>query len=542
MSIVLKQETVSIKDKDGKYRTLNTLSEKTTDKIVSEIIERIPPIPDVSSVQKQGCIIAISISNGSETLFSIGSEYEDLEQNEEKYQYIYDLISGGSVIGIGDLDVYSFGILDGIELENEEYTESLRWISDKYIWYLTTSGEFVRDVRKHVASYNDLNDKPLIPSKTSELENDSNFITSTNEQCGCVMHKSNSDILLLNGISYDLHTDAGLTKLVTSVQSGVTIALGDYTNNQFAILRGLEGINLVWENYSYIWKISMFAFSITRTEKEHVQQYDDSAIKEQIKSIEENIKDIELTKFPNVTIFGQPTINQGQLSNFSSTNYCQFPFIVNFQNRPFTLDFEITTGSDVSQQHNVFDSEFGLAFAVRNQRFVIAASTTGTNWNIGEGVGNHAVSPNTTYRVRMDWNLSNLTMSYSTDGGVNYILDITKPLSTQPYPKQMYIGITSDKSTIFNGIINLNYAMLTISNKVVWQGMDDVGIATRLAVDLSNVDEAGENKIREIYDAYKITELNDEILSGLTDEEKSTYFPSIKAILEYVNSRPCVLV
>ena len=84
MSIVLKQETVSIKDKDGKYRTLNTLSEKTTDEIVSEIIERIPPISDISSVRRQGCIIAISISNGSETLFSIGSEYENLEQNEEK--------------------------------------------------------------------------------------------------------------------------------------------------------------------------------------------------------------------------------------------------------------------------------------------------------------------------------------------------------------------------------------------------------------------------------------------------------------------------
>mgnify|MGYP003293760902 CR=1 FL=1 len=215
--------------------------------------------------------------------------------------------------------------------------------------------------------------------------------------------------------------------------------------------------------------------------------------------LKDKIADIELAKFPNVTIIGQPTIQQGQISNFSSTNYCQFPFVVDFQNQPFKLDFEITTGNEVTQQHNVFDSVFGLAFAVRQSKFVLAVSTNGTSWNIGEVLGSHIVLPNTTYRIRLVWDRQNLTLEYSTDGGSSYIVDSTRALTEQPYPKQMFIGITSDKSTTFNGIINLNYASLEIANKVVWQGMDDVGLATRMAVDMSNIDEAGINKVKTIY-------------------------------------------
>lgn len=214
--------------------------------------------------------------------------------------------------------------------------------------------------------------------------------------------------------------------------------------------------------------------------------------------IADKINDIELAKFPNVTIYGQPTINQGQISNFNTTNYCQFPFVVDFKGQPFTLDFEFTTGNEVSNQHNIFDSEFGLAFAVRNSKFVVAISTNGTSWNIGESIGTHTISTNTTYRVRMNWDLANFTLAYSTDGGANYITDITRALTLQPFPKQMFIGITSDKSTFFNGIINLNYATLTIANKVVWQGMDDVGLSTRMAVNMSNIDEEGVNRVKSI--------------------------------------------
>lgn len=213
--------------------------------------------------------------------------------------------------------------------------------------------------------------------------------------------------------------------------------------------------------------------------------------------INQKIAEIELAKFPNVTIIGQPTIQQGQISNFTVDNYVRFPFIVNFQNRPFEIDFAMTTGSDVSSQQNLLDSTFGLAFAVRNSKFVLAVSSTGTNWDFGELVGSHTVLANTSYRVRISWNGRIYSYSYSTDGGQTYTVDATK-FGLSPYPKQIYIGRGADGTHVFKGIIDLNYATLTISDKVVWQGMDDVGLATRMAVDMSNIDEAGIEKIKDI--------------------------------------------
>lgn len=214
--------------------------------------------------------------------------------------------------------------------------------------------------------------------------------------------------------------------------------------------------------------------------------------------INQKITEIELAKFPNVTIIGQPTIQQGQISNFTVDNYVRFPFIVNFQNRPFIIDFAMTTGSDISSQQNLLDSSFGLAFAVRNSKFVLAVSSTGTNWDFGELVGSHTLLANTSYRVRISWNGSVYSYSYSTDGGQTYTVDATKSFTLSPYPKQIYIGRGADGTHVFKGIIDLNYATLTISDKVVWQGMDDVGLATRMAVDMSNIDEAGVEKIKDI--------------------------------------------
>lgn len=271
---------------------------------------------------------------------------------------------------------------------------------------------------------------------------------------------------------------------------------------------------------------------------ERVPEYDDTEIRQDISdlqeedlSIRQKISEIEMAKFPNVTIFGQPTINQGQISNFSSNNYCQFPFVVNFQNQRFLIDFEFTTGTDVSNQHNILDSNFGLAFAVRQNRFVVAISTNGTNWNVGEGVGTHVVAPNTTYRIKMAWNgTDTFTLAYSEDGGATYVTDITKPLTSQPYPKQMYIGISSDKTHNFNGIVNLNYASLTIADKLVWQGMDDVGIATRLAVDLSNIDDKGIDRINDL-----IKEGTFEVTEGVKDllEVTTPSYSSLNGYIRY---------
>lgn len=217
--------------------------------------------------------------------------------------------------------------------------------------------------------------------------------------------------------------------------------------------------------------------------------------------VDGEIEKVQLYKFPNATIVGQPTINNGQISNFSQANYLRFPFIVNFQGRPFEINTDFTTGANVTAQENIFDSDFGFAFAVRSGRLVIALSSNGTSWNIGEGVGSLTITPNTSYMAKLSWDGTTYKVAVSTNGGESYTDDISVSSSESLYPKQVFIGIGQNGLQVlnaFSGIINLNYCDLTISNKLVWQGMDDVGLATRLAVDLSNIDDAGKQKIKEI--------------------------------------------
>lgn len=240
------------------------------------------------------------------------------------------------------------------------------------------------------------------------------------------------------------------------------------------------------------------------------ETYDDTEIREDISSLSSKVDELELFKFPNVTIIGEPTITHGQISDFSSTSYLKFPFLVDFKNQPFEISMSFTTSGNVTNQENIFDSDFGLAYAIRNGKFVIAISTNGTSWDLGEGVGTYTVQPNTTYYVKIAWDKSNYTLAYSLDGTA-YTTDITVAGTVQPYPKQIYIGVGENFASIlnhFSGIVNLNNATLKINGEVVWSGMDDAGLSTRADVSLSNLDADGIAKIKEV--ASDITPMVDE--------------------------------
>lgn len=348
---------------------------------------------------------------------------------------------------------------------------------------------------------------------------------------------SSSDLKGDKGDSYTI-TEEDYDEIADITKSKINIPVHDVkVNNESVVVETIANITVptktsdITNDSNYVSDETYVHTdnNYTTDEKNKVaelENYDDTELREKI-------NEIELAKFPNVTIKGQPTIQQGQISNFSSDNYCMFPFLVDFKNQAFEIQFEFTTGSEVINQHNVLDSVFGLAFAVRNSRFVIAISTNGTSWNIGEGIGTYEVIPNSTYRVKMIWDKVNFVVSYSIDGGSTYIVDIIKPLTEQPYPKQIFIGVTSDRKTIFNGSINLNYAQLSINDKVVWLGMDNIGIASRLATDLSNIDEKGKEEIRDIVNIDEIKNLlpyGDLIVESkpktyieLTDGQKYTF-------------------
>lgn len=221
------------------------------------------------------------------------------------------------------------------------------------------------------------------------------------------------------------------------------------------------------------------------------------ADKTEVEAVKERVDEIEAYKFPNVTIFGTPQISNGQMSGFSNVNYAQFPFLVDFKGQRFEINMCFTTGENVTEQQNIIDSQFGLAMAVRNGKFVIAMSSNGTSWDMGEHVGIVSVSPMATYYVKLTWDGSAYDLLYSVDKKT-YSTDIHYVDSKTLFPRRIVIGKGVDDTHIFGGSINLNYCSLSIVGHEVWAGMDDVGLATRLATDLSNIDDAGVEKVNEI--------------------------------------------
>lgn len=233
-----------------------------------------------------------------------------------------------------------------------------------------------------------------------------------------------------------------------------------------------------------------------------------------------------ITMFPNVTIFGQPIIQESQISGFTANDYVQFPFVVDFAGRPWQIDCAITTGADVSQQHNVFDSAFGLAFAFSGGKFVLAMSSNGTSWNLGATSGTHNILANTTYYIRISWDGTTYKLAYSTDKET-WIDDIVVVSSESLAPKQIVIGKDLANQHIFNGSINMADAHLTISGKIVWEGMDDAGLATRMAIDMSNIDSEGIARLNEIIKAAGLGSLLD--IMGLYSEREPMIFEAAQS-------------
>lgn len=227
------------------------------------------------------------------------------------------------------------------------------------------------------------------------------------------------------------------------------------------------------------------------------------------------VDDLELFKFPNATIVGEPLINNGQIANFSTADYLMFPFELDVRDHAFTVEFAFTTSDDVTTQQNVIDSRFGIALAIKNGLGLMAVSYNGQSWGTtGEGV--MAIQPNTTYYAKLSWNKLQYKTLLSTNGR-DYVEDISFTSATGPFPATIFIGGGSTEALghevhPFKGTINLNKAYLYIDNQLIWQGMDDVGLATRLDVELGNITSAGIQAIQNIVgNPYSKTEIDEQM-------------------------------
>lgn len=214
-------------------------------------------------------------------------------------------------------------------------------------------------------------------------------------------------------------------------------------------------------------------------------------------NLQDRVEEIELFSTPNVTIYGEPTIQGGQVSGFSATNYLKFPYLVHLHDRTFEIRMCITTGANVMDQGNIIDSEFGLAVAIKNAHLVLAMSSTGTSWDMGEYTGTYNIISGTTYHIRLVWDKSSYKLyvgdTLDDNGEVEYTLDINVVSDKYLAAKEILIGKDTTSNYIFNGSVNLNHCYLIMDGKEVWKG-----VSGTLETDLSNLSDKGAERIRDL--------------------------------------------
>lgn len=235
----------------------------------------------------------------------------------------------------------------------------------------------------------------------------------------------------------------------------------------------------------------------------------------EIQELQDKVKEIELFKFPNATIIGEPSIDHGQIADFSTENYLMFPFELDVRDKAFEVQFAFTTGDDVTTQQNVLDSRYGIALAIKDGLGLMAVSYNGQSWgSLVSGV--MQIQPNTTYYAKLTWNKLQYKTLLSTNG-VDYVEDMSFTSATGPFPATIFIGGGSAEAlghtpTPFKGTINLNKAYVYINGQLIWQGMDDAGLATRLDVDLTNIAQPGIEAIQNIVgNPYTKTEIDEQM-------------------------------
>lgn len=185
---------------------------------------------------------------------------------------------------------------------------------------------------------------------------------------------------------------------------------------------------------------------------------------------------IEATAHPNMNIVGSPKFNQGVVGGFSANDYLMFPTQVNVGTNTVNFYMSFTTGADVTTQQNLLDSWCGLAFAIENGRFVLAASSDGTSFvqNQSDAVVNH----NTSYNVAINFvnPVQGVYLVRLTDEDALSDL-VTVELSAPLFPTATYWGGANPQSGvhhIFGGTINLNECRMVWNGTDVWRGYDEL--------------------------------------------------------------------
>lgn len=175
---------------------------------------------------------------------------------------------------------------------------------------------------------------------------------------------------------------------------------------------------------------------------------------------------------------GNLTINNGIISNFSTSNYATLPSNFSPSSFPWSIVYKITTGIDVSIEQFINSATnygFGsVDLAIKNSKFMINLSSTSSAWDIAnETTGSYTVQTNTDYWVKLEFTGTQYILSYSLDGET-YTPDITVANSTSIYQNVNFMLGCDYTGTEFTGpflgSIDLKESYININDQRWWSG------------------------------------------------------------------------
>lgn len=467
----------------------------STDEII-ELDERIPILDNLINEVNRLDVDAEKVDN--ETTITITKK-----DNTTKEVKILDGVAGAKG---EDAKINGVNTLNIIAGENVTLTQegSILSIDSKDTIYDDTS------LRNAINQINE--DLGNTDSKVQEIENDIvNIQSDIEEQEQTINHLddikqnnliSGTNIKTINGNSIlgegNIEIQSGGSSNYNDLENKPLIndilLEGNINGRDLGILDE-EDIDAIIENKGYALQKDI-PTQISQLENDS-QYTNKTYVDGEVEKLDNRIDEIELFKFPNAIIHGEPTINNGQISNFSQENYLSFPAIFELHDRGFEFNFAFRTGSDVSTAQNIIGSKFCMALFIQNAKLNLRVSQNGTSWDLVDIQGNIDIQPNTTYYVQIYFDKLTYKLKYSLDGQT--FTDIaSKVASVSPHASQIYMGVGNNFFNPFLGIINLNKCYLKVNNSIVWQGMDDAGLATRADLDLSNISSAGEERIKEL--------------------------------------------
>lgn len=306
-------------------------------------------------------------------------------------------------------------------------------------------------------------------------------------------------------------SDAELTSIYNSAKNLYDrhIRDGKTWHTMHSVVYNLSNLSLsvcVQENFEHEYTSSLHDKTPSGGGTVEISTETDNAIVEKsdglyVKDLSDKIEELKVYKEPDLIEIGTLNINDSVVDGFSKDNYFEFPFTLNAEGKPFEFYMDITTGSDVTGLQMILDSTYEVSIGIQNSGFLMALSSDGIVWDICDSIGTHRLSPHTNYRIRFSYDLSKYVLAYSIDNGNSWIDDISVDSSHVLNHTNVYIGCNVSYGTdnnYFRGSIDLNHWYIVFGNEIIWEGMDDAGLLTKLSVDLGNITQDGIKVIQEI--------------------------------------------